>query len=91
MQAEYEAGLTRMHRRFRSFSSVLDTLGLGFLAASAVTAAVVHAPKLIQALPAEMQGRFDNPLLVGAVIGAGVVLAGALAICRRPHRLSSLL
>lgn len=89
VQAEYEAGLARMRRRFRSFGSVLDALGLGFLVASAATAAVLHAPKLIYALPPEVQGHVGSPLLLGAVLGAAVLLLGAVAVCRRPGRLGS--
>lgn len=88
-QAEYERILTRMQRRVWSLGAVLDTLGLGLLVAATATAAVVHAPKLLQALPPELQGRFPSPLWLGAVLGVAVLVLGVLAVCRRPGRLRS--
>lgn len=88
-QAEYERGLARMRRRVWSLGAALDALGLGLLVAATATAAVVHAPKLLQALPPELQGRLISPLWLGAVLGAAVLVLGALAVCRRPGRLGS--
>ena len=91
LQAEYDTTLARMQRRFRSFTSVLDALGLGLLSAGALTAAVLHAPKLVQAMPADLQARLGTPMVVGAALGTLVVLAGAWFVTRRPARLTSML
>lgn len=88
-QVEYDRGLARMRRRVWSFGAALDAVGLGLLVAATATAAVVHAPKLLQALPPELQGRFPSPLWLGAVLGVAVLVIGALAVCRRPGRLGS--
>jgi anti-sigma factor RsiW len=91
LQAEYDGTVKRMRRRVRSVSSVLDMLGLGLLSAGALTAAVMHAPKLVQALPASVQARLDTPLVVGAALGTLVVLAATWLVTRRPSRLGSVL
>jgi len=89
LQAEYDATVTRMRRRVRSVTSVLDMLGLGLLSAGALTAAVVHVPKLVQTLPAGLQARLGTPLVVGAALGTLVVLAAAWLVTRRPSRIAS--
>ena len=90
-QAEYDATLARMQRRFRSFTSVLDTLGLGLLCAGALTAAVLHAPKLVQAMPADLQARLGTPMTVGAALATLLVLAAAWFVTRRPARLGAMI
>ncbi len=89
LQAEYEAGLARMQRRFHSFGAVLDVLASGCLLAGAATAAVVNAPRLLQFLPANLRGLPDPTLVVSAVVGAVFLLAGGIAAWRTRGRVGS--
>lgn len=88
-QAEYEAGLARMQRRFRSFGAVLDVIASGFLLAGAATVVVMNAPKALQFLPASLRTPPDRTLVVGALVGAVFLLAGGIAAWRSRGRVGS--
>ncbi len=89
LQAEHEAGLARLRRRFRSFGAVLDVLASGFLLAGAMTAAVVNAPQLLQYLPANFRGSPDSMLALSAGVGAAFLLAGGFVAWRTRGRIGS--